>query len=127
MKKFLYGQQQKTNTEENVSGTVAFKGKATGEVIVLREKDYDKADKILKNKKDFVLVTPMTRPEIVPYLKKVAAIVTDEGGITCHAVIVARELKKPCIVGTKNASHILNDGDIVAVDAEKGIVKKLKS
>lgn len=50
------------------------------------------------------------------------AIVTDEGGMTCHAAIIARELKKPCIVGTKNATKIFKDGDIAEVDANIGTV-----
>jgi len=52
--------------------------------------------------------------------------VTDEGGITCHAAIISRELKKPCIIGTKIATKVLKDGDLVEVDADKGIVKILK-
>jgi len=56
-------------------------------------------------------------------MAKSAAIVTDEGGITCHAAIIARELGKPCIVGTKIASEVLKNGDVVAVDADVGVVK----
>jgi pyruvate,water dikinase len=52
--------------------------------------------------------------------------VTDEGGVTCHAAIVAREMKKPCIIGTKIATKVLKDGDLVEVDANKGVVKILK-
>ena len=59
-------------------------------------------------------------------MKKAAAIVTDDGGLTCHAAIVARELKTPCVVGTKIATKVLKDGDMVEVDANKGIVKKIK-
>lgn len=73
-----------------------------------------------------ILVTGMTRPEYVPLMKKAAAIVTDEGGITCHAAIVSRELKKPCIIGTKIATQVLNDGDLVEVDAERGVVRVLE-
>ncbi|MEY2664432.1 MAG: hypothetical protein RIT04_240, partial [Candidatus Parcubacteria bacterium] len=73
-----------------------------------------------------VLVTSMTRPEFVPLMKKAIAIVTDEGGITCHAAIVSRELKKPCIIGTKVATQVLKDGDMVEVDANSGIVRILK-
>jgi Phosphoenolpyruvate synthase/pyruvate phosphate dikinase len=74
-----------------------------------------------------ILVTGMTRPEFVPLMKKAAGIVTDEGGITCHAAIVSRELKIPCITGTKIATQILKDGDLVEVDAEKGVVKILQT
>ena len=69
----------------------------------------------------------MTRPEFMPALKKAAAIITDEGGITCHAAIVARELKKPCIIGTKIATKVLKDGMMVEVDADKGVVKILNN
>ena len=56
-------------------------------------------------------------------IKKAGAIVTDEGGIVSHAAITAREMKKPCIIGTKIATQVLHDGDLVEVDAEKGIVR----
>lgn len=69
-----------------------------------------------------ILVTQMTNPDMVPAMKKVCAIVTDEGGRTCHAAIVSRELQIPCIVGTKNASKILHAKDFVTVDATHGIV-----
>jgi phosphohistidine swiveling domain-containing protein len=72
-----------------------------------------------------ILVTGMTRPEFMPLIKKAGAIVTDVGGVLCHAAITARELQKPCVVGTHSATRILKDGDIVEVDAEKGIVRKI--
>ena len=59
-------------------------------------------------------------------MQKAAAIVTNRGGILTHAAIVARELGKPCVIGTKNATKILKDGDEVEVDADKGAVKILK-
>lgn len=68
----------------------------------------------------------MTSPWYLPAMKKATAIVTDEGGITCHAAIVSRELKKPCIIGTKIATKVLKDGDLVEVDANKGIVRIIK-
>jgi len=58
-------------------------------------------------------------------MEKAAAFVTDEGGILCHAAIVAREMKKPCIVGTRYATQIFHDGDLVEVDADKGMVRKI--
>lgn len=72
-----------------------------------------------------VLICGMTLPEYVPVMKRAAAIVTDEGGITCHAAIVARELHKPCIVGTKIATKVFKDGDQVEVDAGEGVIRKL--
>jgi pyruvate,water dikinase len=68
----------------------------------------------------------MTRPEYVPLMRLALAIVTDEGGITCHAAIVSRELKKPCIIGTKIATQVLHDGDLVEVDADAGVVRVIE-
>ena len=72
-----------------------------------------------------VLVAIATNPDVVPAMKKAAAIVTDQGGVTCHAAIVSRELGIPCVIGTKHATHVLKDGDLVEVDAARGTVKKL--
>ncbi len=69
-----------------------------------------------------ILVTSMTTPDFVPAMRKASAIITDEGGMTCHAAIVSRELGIPCIVGTGNATKVLKDGMVVTVDANKGIV-----
>ncbi len=69
-----------------------------------------------------VLVTRMTTPDMVPAMKKAVAIITDEGGMTCHAAIVARELGIPCIVGTNTATKEITDGSIVTVDGKKGLV-----
>ena len=72
-----------------------------------------------------ILVTTMTTPAMVPICKKARAIITDEGGICSHAAVVSREFGIPCIVGTHHATSILKDGDMVEVDAEKGIVRKI--
>jgi pyruvate,water dikinase len=69
----------------------------------------------------------MTLPDYVPAMKKAAAIITDEGGVTCHAAIVSRELKIPCIVGTKIATKVLKDGDMVDVNANHALVTILSS
>jgi len=103
-----------------LKGSVANKGFAKGVVkIILNEKDFSKF-----NEGD-ILVASMTRIEYVPLMKKAGAIVTDEGGITCHAAIVSRELNKPCMIGTKISTRVLKDGDLVEVDANKGVVKVL--
>jgi len=103
--------------DKTIKGNIAYKGKATGLV------------KIVKNVGDLskvnvgdILVTHMTSPNYLTAMQKAAAFVTDEGGITCHAAIVAREMKKPCIIGTKIATKVLHDGDLVEVDADKGVV-----
>ncbi len=74
---------------------------------------------------DFLAAT-MTSPDYITAMKKAIGFITDEGGVTCHAAIVAREMKKPCIIGTKIATKVLKDGDLVEVDANKGIVRKIK-
>lgn len=73
-----------------------------------------------------ILVASQTSPILVPAILKASAIITDEGGITAHASIVARELKKPCIVGVKIATKALKTGDIVEIDASLGIIKILR-
>lgn len=103
-----------------LKGQIGASGKATGIVKVI--KDMAAAGKFLQGD---ILVTSMTRPEFVPLMKLAGAIVTNEGGITCHAAIVARELKKPCIIGTKVATQVLKDGDLVEVDANAGVIKIL--
>ncbi len=73
-------------------------------------------------KKGDVLVTSMTSPDMVPAMTRAAAIVTDEGGMTCHAAIVARELGIPCIVGASHATELLKDGEKITVDGSMGVV-----
>lgn len=104
-----------------INGKTAFGGVAKGKVRKLM-----KGEDFSKFKEGEVLVAHMTRPEFVPTMKKASAVITDEGGITCHAAIVSRELKKPCIIGTKIATQVLNDGDEVEVDASNGVVRILK-
>lgn len=72
-----------------------------------------------------ILITAMTRPEFMPVMLKASAIVTESGGILSHAAITARELKKPCIVGTNVATKMIQDGDLVEVDATRGVVRKI--
>jgi pyruvate,water dikinase len=69
-----------------------------------------------------VLVAHMTSPDWVPFMRKAAAIVTDSGGMTCHAAIVSRELGIPCVVGTGSATSTLRDGELVTVDGKRGLV-----
>lgn len=90
--------------------------------------------KVVKSKKDMskvkvgdILVAPSTHPDLMPAIRHSAAVVTDTGGITSHAAIISRELGIPCIVGAKNATEILKDGDLVEVDANKGVVTILKN
>ncbi|MBI4994791.1 hypothetical protein HZC21_04085 [Candidatus Peregrinibacteria bacterium] len=96
------------------SGLVSGKAK-----ILLDHHDFGK----MKN--GDVLVAPMTSPEYILAMRKAVAVVTDAGGMTCHAAIVSRELGVPCIVGTKIATRVLKDGDLVEIDANNGIVRKI--
>lgn len=103
--------------KESLKGTRAYRGKVQGKCrIVFNYQD-------TKLKKGEILVTGMTDPNFIPLIKKAAAIITDGGGMLSHAAIVARELKIPCIIGTKIATQVLKDGDMVEVDGTTGIVK----
>ena len=77
-------------------------------------------------KKGEILVASMTSPDYITAIKKAAAIITDEGGMTCHAAIVSRELRIPCIVGTKIATKVLKNGDIVNINTNQGIISLVK-
>jgi phosphoenolpyruvate synthase/pyruvate phosphate dikinase len=104
-----------------IIGTTACRGKAKGLVKIINE-----PSEMNKMNQGDILVSTATTPSIVPVMKKASAIVTDEGGLTCHAAIVSREMGTPCVIGTKNATKVLKDGDMVEVDADKGIVRILK-
>lgn len=100
-----------------LTGLGASPGVATGEVkIVSGSQDLDKI------KEGDILVTVMTEPDMVPAMKRAGAIVTDEGGMTCHAAIVSRELGFPAVVGTKQGTKTLSEGMIITVDGGKGKV-----
>lgn len=108
-----------------IRGTIANKGLATGRVRIVSFSAKDYNEQVARFQKGEILVTGMTRPQIVHLCQKAAAIVTDEGGITSHAAVVSRELNIPCIIATRNATNLLKTGDRVEVDAKSGIVKKL--
>jgi len=106
---------------EEFRGLVVSKGKIVrGKVkILLTPRNLDKM-----NKGD-ILVAPMTSPDFIVAMRKASAIITDEGGMTCHAAIVSRELGIPCIVGVRIASKILKDGDVVEIDTNHGKIRIL--
>jgi phosphohistidine swiveling domain-containing protein len=115
------GRKMQKTSEKQIIGFIANRGFVKGTVrIIYHQGEFQKF------KDGEILVTTMTHPEFLQIMKKAKAIVTDEGGITCHAAIVSRELSIPCIIGTKNATRILKDGDLVEVDAERGVVRLLK-
>lgn len=113
--------EEKIDKVSFVKGQIAFPGKITGKVKVLHS-----TDDIPKIKKGNILVISMTDPNYLSAMEKASAFITDFGGILCHAAIVSREMKKPCIIGTKNATKLLKDNDLIEVDADKGIVKIIK-
>ncbi len=114
--------EQKINPKtKRLKGTVVSQGpKIRGRVKILTS-----PKQVSKLKRGEILVASMTSPDYIMAIKKASALITDEGGMTCHAAIVSRELNIPCIVSTRIATKILKDGDLVEVDTEKGIVKKL--
>lgn len=111
---------EKTKTQI-IKGQVACRGSKIGIARIILN-PYE----VIKFDKGDILVTSMTRPEFVPLMKMSGAVITNEGGVTCHAAIFSRELNIPCIIGTKIATEILKNGDKVEVDANKGTVKVLK-
>ena len=106
--------------KDNVKGIICFPGIVRGNACVVHTVEDHK-----KFHDGDILVAHDVSTEYTSLLKRASAIVTDQGGIICHAAIVAREFKKPCIVGTGSASDIFKDGDIVEVDAHKGVVRKI--
>jgi len=122
MEKIKFSKQKgEIEKTENLKGQVAFGGKIKGRVKIINS-----VKEMVKIHSGNILVSHMTNPEIVTAMKIAAAIVTDIGGITSHAAILARELKKPCIIGTKIATKVLHDGDLVEVNANEGVVRILK-
>ena len=104
----------------SVIGNPACQGKISGHVKIVKN-----VDELYKIKQGDVIITSMTTPDYMPIFRKLGGIVTDDGGITCHAAIISREFNIPCIVGTGNATQVFKDNDLVEVDAYKGKVKLL--
>ena len=109
-----------TNTERSqfqLKGTTANPGFATGKArVILSNKD------IRTVQQGEIIVADMTNPNYIPALKKASAFITNRGGVLCHAAVLSRELHKPCIIGTGNATQIIKTGDWVKVDADKGVI-----
>ncbi|MDD4893950.1 MAG: phosphoenolpyruvate synthase [Candidatus Omnitrophica bacterium] len=113
-----------------VKGRTGAPRAATGKVIIINELETGTAEEkatalaeaLSHVEKGDIIVTKMTTPDMVPAMKRAAAVITDEGGPNCHAAIVARELRIPCVVGTGNATQVLKNGQIVTVDARRAAV-----
>lgn len=118
LKEFL---QQDTQENIKLDGMIASAGKYIGRVKVVNS-----AAQIGKVHQGDIMVTAMTSPEYVPAMRKAGAIITDQGGVMCHAAIVSRELGVPCVVGTRQATKILKDGETVEVNANHNSVKILR-
>ena len=119
--KILAGGDENMGEVREIKGVCAQPGKVRGTVkVVLTPKECGKV------REGDILVATMSTPDFLPGMMKAAAFVTDLGGMTCHVAIVSREMKKPCVIGTKNATKVLKDGDEVEVDAEAGVVKIIK-
>jgi phosphohistidine swiveling domain-containing protein/DNA-binding transcriptional ArsR family regulator len=116
-----YLQKETQSDVAELTGQCGCRGMATGIV-----KTVNVPSDMKKMNDGDILVAICTQPDLLPAMKKAVAFVTDQGGVTSHAAIVARELNTPCVIGTKIATKVLKDGDLVEVDANKGIVKILK-
>ncbi len=112
-----------------LSGTVACRGNVRGivKVITLSLDQKITSSKIHEMNVGNILVSDTTGPELMLAIKKAAAIVTNEGGLMSHAAVVSREFNIPCVVGTKIATQVLKDGDLVEVDGERGVVRIIKN
>lgn len=122
-KKFLRTlrfEKQAHASSSELTGTPACIGKVTGIVKIINI-----PSEMSKMKPGDVMVAHNTNPNLVPAMKKAAALISEAGGLTCHTAIVARELQTPCIVGVAGAIRVLKDGDRVEVDATQGVVRKL--
>jgi len=122
MKKFLKGirwQKFKKSVKE-LKGTCAYPGKVRGMVKIV-----NLTSDMIKMEKGNIMVAHNTYPNLVPAMRKAAALVGAAGGLTCHTAIVAREMKIPCIVGVTGCDSVLKDGDRIEVDANQGIVRKI--
>ena len=111
------GNEDLENRKIIVKGLGASPGMVSGEVKIIHE--IDELDKIEEGD---IMVTTMTTPDMVPAMKRTSGIITDEGGVTCHAAIISRELQIPCVVGTGDASEILEENSKVTLDGKKGLV-----
>lgn len=112
--------------QQEITGTIANKGKVRGIVRILNSNNLAQMRKLRTDfQRGEILITEMTQPNIMDIASKAGAIVTDEGGLLSHAAVISREFMIPCIVGTHFATKNFQDGDLVEVDAEKGVVRKI--
>ena len=108
------------NSNQEITGKVAYEGQISGTAKIVKSQE-----DLWKVNQGDILITVMTTPDFIQAMEKASAFITDEGGILCHASIVAREMQKPCLIGTKIATKVLKDGDQIHLDATNGVVKIL--
>ncbi|MBU0471227.1 MAG: hypothetical protein KKF65_01275, partial [Nanoarchaeota archaeon] len=115
-----------TDDVKSFKGSIANKGKIVGRARVVLFDNPQKIYAFAKTlEKDDILVAGMTNPTMMVLISKVKGIITDEGGAACHAAIISREFNIPCVVGTKIATHVLKDGDMIELNANSGVITKL--
>lgn len=108
---------EKEGYKQIVKGTAASPGKILGQARIINENnlttEFNQGD---------ILITQFTSPLFIPLIKRAGAIITDQGGLLCHASIIAREFGIPCIVGTEEATSRIKEGQIILVDADEGVI-----
>ena len=122
IRKNVKREKKKKSIRTLIKGDIA----CEGGIIRGRAKIINRPQNMGKMNYGDILVSAATTPSIVPAMKKAAAIVTDEGGLTCHAAITSREMNTPCVIGTSIASEVLKDGEMLEVDAKNGIIRKVR-
>jgi pyruvate,water dikinase len=119
-RKAMASNEAAASNASEMTGRIAYPGVVSGKArVVLSAKERDLVEE------GEIIVAPMTTVDFIQAMKKAIAFVTDEGGVTSHAAIVAREMKKPCIINTRIATKLIKTGDMIEVDADNGIVKIL--
>ena len=117
---FAAASNYQSNGNRKVVGTPAFPGEVEG----LARRIMSQAE-IKQTQQGEIVVTPTTSPDYVVIVDKIAGIITNEGGVTCHAAQISREYKIPCIIGTGNATHIFNTGDAIHLNAKEGYAERV--
>lgn len=125
MEKAILGNAETLTEIKEIRGTPARPGRVTGVVHILEVNDPEATRQFRDSFTGGVLVTSMTQPNVVDIARRASAIITDEGGMLCHAAIISREFGIPCVVGTHHATTTLKDGETVEVDADKGIIRRI--
>lgn len=126
MKKEIFDPTHSQEIKE-FKGTIANKGIVRGKVKIIKVDSLKDIQKVAPElTKEHILVTGMTNPTMMILVRKVAGIITDEGGMACHAAIISREFNLPCIVGCRIATQVLHDGDLIELNADTGTVQILE-